>query len=77
MGKLDQFAKETFAKETESVTRGAVAWQVPPELNMSEVRLDGLLLVRDPAPLAALAQPWPSAREHLEIIIEVKMVGDQ
>ena len=44
MGQLDQFAKETFALETATVTRGAVAWQLPPELGMSEVRLDGVRL---------------------------------
>ena len=57
MGQLDQFAKDTFAQETASATHGAAAWQLPPELNMSEVRLDGLLLVTTPAVLAALAPP--------------------
>jgi hypothetical protein len=76
MGQLDQFAKETFAQETASVTRGAAAWQLPPELNMSEVRLDGLLLVNDPAALAALAPPWSTVREAGELIVEIKMPGD-
>jgi hypothetical protein len=42
VGHLDPFAKETFAQETAAVTHGAAAWELPPELNMSEVRLDGL-----------------------------------
>jgi len=34
VGQLDQFAKDTFALETTSVTHGAAAWQLAPELNM-------------------------------------------
>jgi len=76
VGQLDQFAKETFAVETASVTRGAVAWELPPELNMSEVRLDGLLRVIDPAALAALAAPWSLAQRADELVVELKMPGD-
>ncbi|MEP7127122.1 MAG: hypothetical protein ABJE95_39680 [Byssovorax sp.] len=76
MGHLDQFAKETFAQETASVTHGAATWQLPPELNMSEVRLDGLLLVTAPAALAALPPPWSTVKEPGEIILEIKMAGD-
>jgi hypothetical protein len=76
VGQLDQFAKETFAQETASVTHGAVAWQLPPELGMSEVRLDGLLRVKDPGPLAALAHPWPAAQDADELVLEIKMPGD-
>jgi hypothetical protein len=76
VGHLDQFAKETFAQETASVTHGAAAWQLPPELNMSEVRLDGLLLVTLPAVLAALAPPWSTVKEAGELILEIKMPGD-
>lgn len=76
MGQLDQFAKETFAQETASVTHGAAAWQLPPELNMSEVRLDGLLLVTIPSVLAALAPPWSTVKEAGELILEIKMPGD-
>jgi hypothetical protein len=76
VGQLDQFAKETFAQETAIVTHGAAAWELPPELNMSEVRLDGLLRVTDPAALAALPAPWSSMKEASELIIEIKMPGD-
>ena len=76
MGHLDQFAKETFAQETATVTHGAAAWQLPPELNMSEVRLDGLLLANDPAVLATLASPWSTVKEAGELILEIKMPGD-
>ena len=76
MGQLDQFAKETFARETAAVTHGAVAWQLPPEVSMSEVRLDGLLRVLDPAPLVALAAPWCTIGEADELAIEIKMPGD-
>src|ERR1041384_6503880 len=63
VGQLDQFAKDTFALETASVTHGAAAWQLAPELNMSEVRLDGLLLVHAPALLAPLAPPWSTVQQ--------------
>ncbi|MFT3771140.1 MAG: hypothetical protein QM820_37470 [Minicystis sp.] len=76
MGQLDQFAKDTFAIETATVTRGGVEWQLPPELGMSEVRLDGLLRVVDPAPLAALAAPWSLVGQADELVIEIKMPGD-
>jgi hypothetical protein len=76
MGHLDQFAKETFAQETANVTHGAAAWQLPPELNMSEVRLDGLLLVTAPSVLAALAPPWSTVKEPGELLLEIKMPGD-
>jgi hypothetical protein len=76
VGQLDQFAKDTFALETASVTHGAAAWQLAPELNMSEVRLDGLLLVRTPALLAPLAPPWSTVQEPGEIVLEIKMPGD-
>jgi len=43
---------------------------------MSEVRLDGLLLVHAPALLAALAPPWSTLREAGELVLEIKMPGD-
>jgi hypothetical protein len=76
VGQLDQFAKETFALETAAVTHGAAAWQIPPELNMSEVRLDGLLVVQAPALLATLAAPWSSIGQPGELVMEIKMPGD-
>src|SRR5688572_28107121 len=76
VGQLDQFAKDTFALETASVTHGAAAWQLAPELNMSEVRLDGLLLVHAPALLAPLAPPWSTVQEPGELVLEIKMPGD-
>lgn len=65
-----------FAAETRSVTRGAAAWQAPMELGLTEVRLDGLLMVLDASLLAALPAPWSEAQSHQEIVIELKMVGD-
>jgi hypothetical protein len=76
MGHLDQLAKQTFAEETEAITGGAVVWEAGPEIGLTEVRVDGLLLVRDPARLATLAPPWPEAAEHEEILTELKMQGD-
>ena len=76
VGQLDQFAKDTFALEITSVTHGAAAWQLAPELNMSEVRLDGLLLVHAPALLAPLAPPRSTVRERGELVLEIKMPGD-
>jgi len=76
MGALDQFAKDTFAREASSITHGAAAWQIPPELGMSEVRIDGLLTVRDPGPLASLSAPWSLAQRAGELVVEIKMQGD-
>ncbi len=76
MGHLDQFAKDTFALETSAVTHGAVSWQLPPELGLSEVRLDGLLRVLSHAPLASLAPPWSLIGPADELVLEAKMQGD-
>jgi hypothetical protein len=66
VGYLDPFAKDTFARETAIVMGRAVAWQLPPEVGLTEVRLDGLLRVNDPAPLAAseLGRHMCSCRWH-------------
>jgi hypothetical protein len=76
MGQLEQFAKQTFAEETESVTDGGAVWLGSPEVNLSEVRLDGVIAVREPAKLGALAAPWSEAQRHEEIVVELKMAGD-
>lgn len=76
MGRLDQLAKQTFAEETEKITNGAAVWGPVPEIGLTEVRGDGLLLIRDPQRLKALAPPWPEACEHDEILVELKMPGD-
>ncbi len=76
MGQLDQFAKQMFAEETRAVTHGALEWLAPPEIGFSEVRLDGLLRVLDPAALVPIAAPWSAARGHDEIVLEIKMQGD-
>jgi hypothetical protein len=76
MGQLDQFAKQLFEEETSDLTGGAVAWQTPTPLGLLEVRLDGLLLVREPGRLPALPAPWSLARASDEIVLELKMPGD-
>lgn len=76
MGQLDQYAKQMFAEETERATGGAVRWQEPVEINLTEVRLDGMLLVRDASRLGHLDAPWSEAGGVDEIVIEVKMQGD-
>lgn len=76
MGKPDQFVKRTFAAETASVTGGAVAWQDPPEIGLTSVQGDGLLLVARPELLSKLSPPWSEAQGHEEILLEAKMPGD-
>lgn len=76
MGQLDQFAKQMFAEETERATGGAARFQEPVELNLTEVRLDGILLVRNATQLSHLDAPWSEADGIDEIVLEVKMQGD-
>jgi hypothetical protein len=76
MGQPEQFAKRTFASDAEQVTHGGVTWKAPPEVGLVSVQADGLLLVNHPARLDDLAQPWPAARRHPEIQLELKMPGD-
>lgn len=76
MGRLDQYAKEIFAEETPAITRGGAVWQPPAEISLTEVRLDGCLLVRDRTRLLGLPAPWSEARRHDEIVVDVKMQGD-
>lgn len=76
MGQSDLFAKKTFAEETERVTGGAAAWQDPPEIRLEKVQSDGLLVIRRPDLLIALSAPWPEARPHDEVMVELKLAGD-
>jgi hypothetical protein len=76
VGTLDQFAKDTFAEETPILTHDAMAWEPPKELGLSEVRLDGLLIVRASEPLLTLPAPWSEAAGHDDIVLEIKMPGD-
>jgi len=76
MGTLDQFAKATFALDTEQITGGAIAWEGPQEVGLTEVRLDGLLSIRTPARAAELPAPWNTAAQHADVVVEVKMPGD-
>jgi hypothetical protein len=76
MGQLEQFAKQLFEEETAALTGGAVAWQGPVELGLSEVRLDGLLIVNEHTRLASLAAPWSLVGASDEVVLELKMPGD-
>jgi len=76
VGTLDQFAKDTFEAETPVITQEAMEWRPPEELGLSEVRLDGLFVVRKSQPLAALPPPWSVAAGHDDVVVEVKMAGD-
>ncbi|XXX73383.1 hypothetical protein WMF30_37660 [Sorangium sp. So ce134] len=76
MGKLDGFAKLTFAEVTPTVTAGSAAWHRPPEVRLERVQADGYLRVVRPDGLVPLAAPWPEACDHDEVVVEIKMVGD-
>ncbi|WP_437840624.1 hypothetical protein [Sorangium sp. So ce1153] len=76
MGKPDLFAKRTFVEETERLTGGAITWQDPPEIRLEKVQSDGLLLIHGPDLLAQLTPPWPCARGHEEVMVELKLAGD-
>jgi len=76
MGHPEQFAQRTFAEETERVTKGAAGWQDPPEIRLEKVQADGFLIIREPGRLRGLAAPWPEARSHVEVMIELKLAGN-
>lgn len=76
MGKLDQLAKNVFYEETPRATQGAAEFQGPVELSLSEVRLDGTIVVRDGHGLSALPAPWSLASAVDEVVLEIKMQGD-
>jgi hypothetical protein len=76
MGHLELFAQRTFAEETARITRGAAGWQDPPEIRLEKVTSDGFLVIRQPELLAPLASPWPEARPHGEVMLELKLAGN-
>lgn len=76
MGHQDQFAKRTFAEQTERITQGAIAWRDPPELQLVKAQLDGQLLVLYPSQAAQLPPPWSHAQISDEVAVEIKMPGD-
>jgi hypothetical protein len=76
VGQLDQFAKATFAIDTPQITGGAIVWEGPKEVGLTEVRLDGLLSVRAPERLDGLPAPWCDAARHADVVVEIKMPGD-
>jgi hypothetical protein len=76
MGYLELFAQRTFAEETERITGGAAGWQDPPEIRLEKVQADGFLVIRRTRPLDHLAVPWPLARPHSEVMLELKLAGN-
>ncbi|HWU88181.1 MAG TPA: hypothetical protein VN253_12930 [Kofleriaceae bacterium] len=76
MAQLEQFAQWTFAKETERITGGAAGWRDPAEIRLEKVTSDGFLVIRRPDSLARLAAPWPEARPHGEVMLELKLAGN-
>lgn len=76
MGYLELFAQRTFAEETERITGGAAGWQDPPEIRLEKVQSDGFLLIRRPQLLEHLTAPWPLARPHDEVMLELKLAGN-
>ena len=76
MGQLDQFAKATFATDTPQITGGACVWEGPREVGLTEVHLDGLLVIKHPDRLMKLPHPWRDAARHAEVAVEIKMPGD-
>src|ERR1043165_9247878 len=76
LGQLELFAQRTFAEETERIAGGAAGWQDPPEIRLEKVTSDGFLVIRQSQPLGHLAAPWPHARAHDEVMIELKLAGN-
>ena len=76
MGYVEQFAQQTFAKETERITGGGAGWEDPPEIRLEKVQSDGMLVIRRPQRLKHLAPPWPMARPHEEVMLELKLPGN-
>ncbi|MCU0659037.1 MAG: hypothetical protein MUF64_28415 [Polyangiaceae bacterium] len=76
MGKPDPFGKDIFAEETSLVTGGAFSFEIPPELPVFEVRIDGLLLAHDPDKVLTLPPPWSLASPLVPVIVDLKMQRD-
>jgi hypothetical protein len=76
MGDPERFAQQTFAEETERITHGAAGWQDPPEIRLEKVQSDGFLIIRRPDLLQPLPAPWPEARPHHEVMLELKLAGN-
>ncbi len=76
MGHLEQFAQRTFAEETEGITGGGAGWQDPAEIRLEKIVSDGFLVIRQPRLLEHLPPPWPEARHHEEVMIELKLAGN-
>lgn len=76
MGRLDQFAKKTFADETPIATNQALVFEVPAETPLTHVRADALLRVRAPHAIGALRLPWTLVEGHEVACVELKMQRD-
>ncbi|MGK3986955.1 hypothetical protein WME99_28205 [Sorangium sp. So ce136] len=73
MGRLDRFAKQTFAAGAVRFVVSPTAWKEAPEVRRERVQVAGHLRVLRPEGLAA---PWPEARDHEEVLVELKLAGD-
>ncbi|WP_434041870.1 MULTISPECIES: hypothetical protein [Sorangium] len=76
MGKLDGFMKRAFAAATAHVDASHVARQDTLALWRERMQATGYLRVSRPEGLASLAAPWPEARDHEEVLVELKVAGD-
>jgi hypothetical protein len=76
MGKPDQLGKEIFTEETPTATEGAFSFEVPAELAVFEVRLDGLLMVRNRQRQSLLPAPWSLAQAGAPTLLDLKMQRD-
>ncbi|WP_437686164.1 hypothetical protein [Sorangium sp. So ce176] len=76
MGELDGFMKRAFAAATAHVDASHVARQDTLALWRERMQATGYLRVSRPEGLASLAAPWPEARDHEEVLVELKVAGD-
>jgi hypothetical protein len=70
----DPWLKAVLARETPTLTRGAVVFTTPQHLPAKELRPDGMLLTTDPGALADLPPPWSLLQR--EAVFEGKMPRD-